>query len=128
MNENFKFRDLSRIIIGCSMKVHNNLGMGFSENIYQRSLVLELEKAGLKCEIEVEKPVFYDGKLVGKRRLDLVVESIILIELKALSEVDKRSYNQILNYLKIFGLEVGLLLNFGKESLEFKRLIYSARN
>ena len=110
------------------MKVHSNFGMGFSENIYKRSLILEMKKAGLICETEVERTVYYYGKIVGKRRLDLIVEKKILIELKALSEVDKSCYNQILNYLKIFGLEIGLLINFGKESLDFKRLIFNSKN
>ena len=128
MDEPFKFRELTRTVIGSAMKVHSFFGTGFPEAIYKRSLLIELTNAGLKCESEVERPIFYKGLLVGKRRLDLIVDNKILLELKAISELDKGCYNQILNYLKIFGLEVGLLLNFGKDSLEFKRLIYSIEN
>jgi GxxExxY protein len=125
MESDLKFSDLTRTIIGCCMKVHTNLGMGFPEKIYQRCLVLELKGLGLKYELEVDKPVHYLGKVIGRKRLDLLVENKVLVEIKAVSEIDKVYYNQVLNYLKIFGLEVGLLINFGKQSLEFKRLIYS---
>jgi GxxExxY protein len=128
MEEDLKFSDLTRIIIGDAMKVHSYLGMGFPEKIYQRCLIIALKDSGLSFEVEVDRPIRFKGKTVGKRRLDLIVEQKILIELKAVSELDKSCYNQILNYLKIFGLEIGLLINFGKDSLEFKRLIYSGKH
>ena len=110
------------------MKVHSYLGMGFPEKVYHRSLIIEMRDSGLSFEVEVERPVYFKDQIVGKRRLDLIVGDKVLIELKAVSELDKNCYNQVLNYLKIFGLEVGLLINFGRESLEFKRLIYSGKN
>ena len=85
--------------------------------------MIELEAAGLKFKAGTERNVYYNGRLVGKRWLDLVVEEQILVEVKAIKEVDKSSYNQIINYLKVFDLEVGLLLNFGGESLQFKRFV-----
>ena len=105
------------------MNVHSHFGMGFPEVVYKRSLLLELAENGLKFESEVERDVYYKGQFIGKRRLDIIVEDKVLIELKAIKEVDKSCYNQIINYLKIFGIEIGLLLNFGADSLQFKRFI-----
>jgi GxxExxY protein len=105
------------------MKVHSWFGPGFPEIIYQRSLLIELEKAGLKCKAEVDKDVYYEEVFVGKRKLDVIVEEIVLVELKALSELDNSCYNQILNYLRVFKMEVALLLNFGAPSLQFKRFV-----
>jgi GxxExxY protein len=120
-----KYGDLTHQIIGCAMRVHSYLGMGFPEIIYQRALLIELEKAGLNYQSEVEKEIYYQEQLIGKRRLDLIIENKVLVELKAKRETDRGYYNQILNYLKIFEIEVGLFLNFGAESLQFKRLIQS---
>jgi GxxExxY protein len=113
--------DISRKVIGAAMTVHGYFGMGFPENIYSRALKIELESTGLDFRAELEKDIYYKGVFLGKRRLDLIVEGKILVELKAIHEVDKNSVNQMLNYLKVFGLEVGLLLNFGAERLYFKR-------
>src|SRR4051812_49327605 len=117
MEEDLKFNQLTRIIIGSAMKVHSFFGSGFYEKIYQRSLLIELEKSGLKVESEKQKEVFYEDRLVGMKRLDLIVENKVLVELKAVSELDKACFSSVLNYLKVFDLEVGLLLNFGKDSL-----------
>ncbi len=84
---------------------------------------MELKRRDINYKAEQELPVFYEGVLVGKRRLDLLVESIILVELKAVSEFEKKNFNQVLNYLEAFNVEVGLLLNFGVESLQMKRFI-----
>ena len=110
-------------IIGCAMKVHSWFGPGFKEIIYHRSLLIELKKAGLQCSSEVEKIVYYGNEIVGKRRLDIVVADSVLLELKAISELDNRAVNNILNYLKIFELEVGLLFNFGEQRLVFQRFV-----
>lgn len=118
----FKHTDLTRLIIGCAMKVHSYLGPGFPEIIYHRSLIIELNKAGLKYVSECARDIHYEGIWVGLRRLDLLVEEVVLLELKATTELKNADYNQILNLLKIFEIEVGILLNFGKPSLEFKRL------
>jgi GxxExxY protein len=114
-------------IIGCAMKVHRYFGLGFPEIVYKRALIIELEKIGLKLKQETEKDIIYEQKLIYKRRLDLIVEDVILVELKAIKEVDDGNYNQILNYLRVFKLEVGLLINFGGASLQFKRLIYTLK-
>ena|SRR5688572_11242701 len=125
MQEDYKYREISGKIIGCAMTVHNFLGPGFPEIIYERSLLIEINNSGLNCERQIERDVFFRGISVGKRKLDLVVEGKVLLELKALSIIENNYYCQILNYLKVFGFEVGLLLNFGKPSLEFKRFAMS---
>lgn len=107
------------------MKVHSHFGLGFPEIIYKRSLLIELEKVHLPYQSEVDKDIYYDGRFIGKRRLDLIIDNKILVELKAISEVDKNCFNQVLNYLNIFDIEVALLLNFGSESLQFKRFALS---
>jgi len=119
----YKYSDITEKLIGCAMKVHSWFGPGFPEIIYQRSLLIELEKTGLQCKAEVDKDVYYEEVFVGKRKLDLIVEEIVLVELKALSEMDSSCYNQILNYLRLFKMEVAILLNFGAPSLQFKRFV-----
>ena len=119
--ETFKHAELTRIIIGCAMKVHRVIGPSFPEVIYLRCLLIELRKTGLTCETEVEKDIFYEGIKVGSRRLDLLVDNLVIVELKAVSGVEPLYYNQVLNYLKIFDIEVGLLINFGNTSLQHKR-------
>lgn len=106
------------------MKVHRYFGPGFPEIVYQRALIIELNKIGLNVKQEVEKDIIYEGKLIYKRRLDLIVEDMVMLELKAIREVDNGDYNQVLNYLRVFGMEVGLLFNFGSTSLKFKRFVY----
>ena len=105
------------------MQVHNHFGLGFPEIIYHRSLIINLEEAGLQYGSEVERSIYYKDRLVGKRRLDLIVEGRILIELKAVTELDSSCYNKVLNYLKVYDIEVGLLLNFGTEKLQYKRFV-----
>lgn len=125
MEKDLKHSDITGKVIGCAMKVHRHFGLGFPERVYQNCLIIELEKEGLKCTAETCRDIYYEGKLVGTRRLDLLVEDKVLVELKAVSEIDKTFSNQVINYLRVFDMEVGLLLNFGQESLFFKRYIYS---
>lgn len=121
--ENYKYSELSEKIIGLAMKVHRKLGLGFPEVIYHRALLLEFEQINLPFESEKEHPVFYEGKLIGKRRVDFLVDEKILIEIKATSILDNVHYNQIQNYLQAFNLEVGLLINFGNQSVQVKRFV-----
>lgn len=123
--EEYKHSDLTGMIIGCAMKVHRVIGPGFPEIIYTRCLLIELKKSDLICEAEVERDIFYEGIKVGCRRLDLLVNNMIIVELKAVSEVEPLFYNQVINYLKIFNMEVGLLLNFGNTSLQYRRFANS---
>jgi GxxExxY protein len=115
--------DLTHKIIGCAMKVHNTMGNGFQEVIYQRCLAIEMGKQGLSFIREQEIPVYYEGIEVGKRRVDFFVEDRVLVEIKAIIKLEDVHLAQGLNYLEAFKLETGLLLNFGAKSLEFKRLI-----
>jgi GxxExxY protein len=118
-----KHEDLTHEIIGCAMKVHGTLGNGFQEVIYQRCLALELEKAGLSFQREQEMPIFYDGHEVGSRRADFIIEKKVLVELKAVIDLEDVHLAQALNYLEAYRLDIGLLVNFGSRSLQFKRLM-----
>jgi GxxExxY protein len=126
--QNLKYQHLTEKIIGCAMKVHRYFGPGFPEIVYKRALMIELERAGLTFRQEVERDIIYETKLIYKRRLDIIVDNIILLELKAQKTVDNGDYNQIINYLRVFQLEVGLLLNFGAPSLQFKRFVNTINN
>ena len=110
-------------INGCAMKVHNTLGNGFQEVIYQRCLAIELERAGLNFGREMEQTIFYEGIEVGTRRADFVVENQVIVELKALINLEDVHLAQAINYLEAYNIEIGMLINFGAKSLEFKRLI-----
>ncbi|MDN3548506.1 GxxExxY protein [Mucilaginibacter aquaedulcis] len=109
-------------IIGCAMQVHNTLGSGFQEIIYQRSLALEMKLAGLKFEREKEIPIFYRNELMGNRRVDFFVEECVMLELKAVETINDLHKAQAINYLEAYNLSDGLLINFGGLSLEFKRM------
>jgi len=118
----YKYSAMTEKIIGCAMKVHNTLGNGFQEMIYQRALAKELGKAGIDFAREVEMPIHYDGEEIGTRRADFLVDGKILVELKALTSLEDVHIAQGLNYLEAYKLEIGLLINFGSKRLEFKRL------
>ena len=125
VNEEYKYSELTGKIIGCAMEVHRYLGNGFQEVIYQRALAIEMSKQGLNFVQEFEMTVFYKGEFVGKRRVDFLVEKVISVELKARSELEDSHLCQAINYLEIYHIETGLLINFGAKSLQFKRLINS---
>ena len=123
-NAGLKYPDLTGRIIGCAMAVHGALGNGFQEVVYQRALAVEMEMSGLSFAREFEMPIWYRQVQVGTRRVDFFVEEVVLVELKAVSVLDDSHMAQGLNYLEAFGLEVGLLLNFGARSLEMRRLFH----
>lgn len=125
VNEKYLYSDLTEKVIGCAMKVHNKLGNGYREDVYQRCLAIEITKIGLKYESEVEMPIYYDEFKVGMRRVDLLVENKIVVELKAIKEVCKSDWAQTINNLESSKFEVGLLINFGGKKLQFKRFINS---
>lgn len=118
----YKYSELTGKIIGCSMEIHNALGNGFQEVIYQRALEYEMELQGIGFVREFEMPVFYKEKEVGSRRADFLVENKISVELKALINLELVHLAQAINYLEAYNLEVGLLINFGNTKLEFHRL------
>jgi GxxExxY protein len=128
--EEYKHSDLTHKIIGCAMQVHSFLGNGFQEVIYQRALALELTKCGLGFQRELEIPIFYKDHIepIGLRRVDFLVEEMVLVELKALTLIEDVHLAQTLNYLRVYKIEIGLLINFGEKSLNFKRFILSGRN
>ncbi len=105
------------------MKVHNSLGNGFQEVIYQRALAIEMQNQGLSFQRELEMPVFYSEEEIGTRRVDFLVEEKVMVELKALTKLEDVHLAQAINYLEAYHLEVCLLLNFGSKSLEFRRLL-----
>lgn len=125
MGENYTYSGITGSVIGCAMRVHSELGNGFQEVIYQRSLAIEFQEENIRYVRELTMPLFYKNKEVGLRRVDFLVEDKVLVELKAVSEIGNTHYNQVLNYLTAYKLEVGLLINFGESSLNFKRFINS---
>jgi GxxExxY protein len=120
-----RYKHITEKIIGASFEVHKFLGNGFQEIIYQRALAWELSNAKLAFAREVELEIFYKDRAepIGTRRADFVVEGKVLVELKAITELDDVHLAQVLNYLKTYKLQVGLLINFGTKSLTFKRLV-----
>jgi GxxExxY protein len=117
-----KHEGITHKIIGCAMKVHSILGNGFQEVIYQRALAIEMEKQGLGFQREMEMTIFYEGIDIGTRRVDFFVEETIMVELKALINLEDVHLAQAMNYCQAYNLPIGLLINFGAKSLEFKRV------
>ncbi|MDR3000342.1 MAG: GxxExxY protein [Fibromonadaceae bacterium] len=113
---------LTSKIIRCAMNVHRILGNGFQEVIYQRALEIELQEANLNFVREMEMSIFYKNIQIGTRRVDFFVENLIMVELKALVILEKVHLAQAINYLEAYKMQIGLLINFGAKSLEFKRL------
>lgn len=122
IKEEYKYSELTEKIIGCAMKVHSALGNGFQEVIYQRALDIEMSDAGIEFSREYEMPVYYKQQQIGTRRVDFLVESVVSVEIKALIKLEDVHLAQAINYLEAYDLEVGLLINFGAKSLEFKRV------
>lgn len=120
-----RYRDITGKIIGAAFEVHKFLGNGFQEVIYQRALAYEMSLAGLSFAREIEQDIFYKDlpDPIGTRRADFVVEGKVLVEVKAIIQLEDVHWAQVLNYLRAYRLEVGLLVNFGSKSMEFKRLV-----
>ncbi len=114
--------DITRQIIGCAMEVHKRLGNGFQEVIYQRSLEIEMSLSNISFKREMEMPVYYRDYQIGTRRVDFFVEDKIMVELKALIRLEDVHLAQAMNYLEAYNMQIGLLINFGSRSLEFKRV------
>ena len=123
--QELKHSDITKKIIGAAFEVHKFLGNGFQEVIYQRALALEMSQIGLAFAREIEQDIYYKKltEPIGTRRADFVVEGKVLVELKAIKELEDVHLAQVLNYLKAYRLEVALLINFGSKSLHFKRLV-----
>jgi GxxExxY protein len=119
---NYKYQEITEKIIGASMKVHSALGNGFQEVIYQRALEIEMLESGLHFVRELSMPVYYKSKQIGERRVDFFVEEKIMVELKAIIQLENVHLAQAKNYPEAYNIQVGLLINFGSISLQFKRL------
>jgi GxxExxY protein len=122
IKEEYKYSDITSIIIGAAMTVHKALGNGFQEVIYQRAMEIELKICGLGYQREYEMPIFYREQQIGTRRVDFLIESMISVELKAITKLEDVHLAQAINYLEAYNLEIGLLINFGETSLKFHRL------
>lgn len=125
MRDKYNKVELDKItytVIGCAMKVHNTLGNGFQEVIYQRCLAIELKKTELDFGREIEQNIFYDDREVGTRRADFVVENSVIIELKAVINLEDVHLAQAKNYVVAYDFSVGLLINFGSLSLQYKKV------
>lgn len=118
----YKYSELTGRIIGCAMEVHNTLGNGFQEVIYQRALAYELQLQNISFNREYEMPVVYKDRTVGSRRVDFLIEDKISVEIKALIQLEAVHLAQAINYLEAYNLEIGLLINFGNTKLAFHRI------
>jgi GxxExxY protein len=118
-----KYQELTENIIKAAYTVHNTLGYGFLEKVYQNALVIELAKRGIKADSEKPIKVFYEGQIVGDYVCDLIVDDKVILELKAVKELNDIHEVQLVNYLKATGVEVGLLINFGP-SVKIKRRVF----
>jgi len=117
-----EFNDCTGTVIGCAMTVHSCLGNGFQEVIYQRALQIEMSLQSLNFVREFEMPIFYRDIQIGKRRADFFVEDEVMLELKAIVQLEDVHLAQAINYLEAYNMKTGLLINFGSKSLTFKRL------
>jgi len=122
IDEKYKYSDLTSMVIGCAMRVHSALGNGFQEVIYQRALEIEMAEAGIAFTREHEMPIYYRNLQIGTRRVDFLVKNVVSVELKALTQLEDVHLAQAINYLEAYDLEIGLLINFGAKSLEYKRI------
>jgi GxxExxY protein len=118
-----KHKELSEKIISAAYNVHKELGYGFVEKVYKNALVIELGEAGIKCAVEVPLKVLYHGQTVGDYYADMIIDDKIIVEVKAVSDLEPIHEVQLVNYLKATGLHVGLLINFG-QSVKVKRRVF----
>jgi GxxExxY protein len=117
-----EYEELTKKIIGCAMKVHSALGNGFQEVIYQRALAIELRHEGIEFERELEMNIYYRDEHIGTRRVDFFVENTVMVELKAIINLEDVHLTQAMNYIEAYKMKIGLLINFGSQSLQFKRV------
>lgn len=123
ISKKYKYSEETGRIIGLAMEVHKQLGNGFQEVIYQRALEIEFSNHWIPFEREFVMPVMYRGEEIGTRRVDFLVDKKISVELKAIINLEPVHFAQAINYLEAYNLEIGLLVNFGSQSMEFKRVL-----
>ncbi len=117
-------KNLTEKIIGACFEVSNELGAGFLESVYEKALLIALIEKGLNAKAQMPLKVFFRGRIVGEFYADIFVEDRVIIELKTVKSIHPEHEAQLINYLKAIGVKVGLLINFGKSKLEWKRLVY----
>ncbi|WP_276501762.1 GxxExxY protein [Terrimonas pollutisoli] len=122
IKEQYKYSELTAKVIGCALTVHKTLGNGFQEVIYQRALEIEMRLADISFSREHDMPIYYRQQQIGTRRVDFLTEGVVSVELKAITKLEDVHLAQAINYLEAYNLEIGLLINFGETSLNFKRL------
>lgn len=123
INEKYPLSDLTGKLIKCAVEVHKHLGNGFQEVIYQRALAIEFTLQDVPFKREFEMPLLYKGEQIGTRRVDFFVDEKVMVEIKAIIQLEEVHLEQAINYLEAYNMEVGLLLNFGSKSLDFKRVM-----
>jgi len=116
-------KELTKIIIGCAYRVYNKMGYGFLESVYEKSLLIELKKAGLQAESQTPIVVKYDEEVVGEFVADIIVEQAVILELKSVKSIVRAHEIQLVNYLVATNIDVGLILNFAEEKVEVKRKV-----
>ena len=124
MESKLQQADVTEKIIGAAFAVYSELGYGFLESVYQRAMQVELQQSGFKCEIECPIKVKYRNIIVGDFRADLFVNEVVIVELKTARNYSAEDEPQLLNELKATGIKVGLLINFGRTKVEFKRMVF----
>src|SRR6267142_4337185 len=124
MGTELEHAGITEKIIGAAFEVYNVLGYGFLESVYQKAMQVELQRAGLKCEIECPIKVRYKSAIVGDFRADLFVDGVVIVELKTAKNLNPDDEPQLLNELKASGVKVGLLINFGRTKVEFERRVF----
>ncbi|GLI56934.1 hypothetical protein PM10SUCC1_24480 [Propionigenium maris DSM 9537] len=121
--DNIIYRDLSYKIIGLAMTVHKELGYGFLEKVYENALMVLFEESGISANQQEPINIHFRDKIIGSYIADIVVDNLIILELKCVSEISSKHKAQTANYLKATGIKLGIILNFGKDSLEFQRVV-----
>jgi GxxExxY protein len=123
-----EYKELTHTIIGAAMEVHSVLGKGFQEVIYQRALAIEFADRNISFSREHGMYIQYKGENIGTRRVDFFVEDCIMLEIKAIINIEDVHLAQAMNYVEAYNLEIGLLINFGVKSLQFKRVHNNKKN
>ncbi|MEW6606508.1 MAG: GxxExxY protein [bacterium] len=118
-----KYKELTEKIIGCAYRVYNTMGFGFLESVYEKCLLIELKRAGLKADSQKSIKVFYDGEIVGEFEADIIVEDVVILELKSVRQIVTAHELQLVNYLTATHKDVGLIINFGEKKVEVKRKV-----
>jgi GxxExxY protein len=121
-------KELTEKIIGCAYRVYNKMGFGFLESVYEKCLMIELKKAGLMAESQVSINVEYEGEVVGEFVADVLVEGLIILELKSVRRIVRAHEIQLVNYLVATKIDIGLILNFAEEKVEVKRKVRSLKH